>query len=120
MSRRPQAPAQFLNVVPTKATRQLAERMIFDAAKECGADSVLANIADLEPSQVTALIGVILDATHPRGRGRPEIGLTYSHVERREAHRRYMAGERDAWVIQGQREYQRANQRSLRARGGAA
>ena len=114
-------PVQFLNLVPTKATRQLAERMIFDAAKETGADSVLANISDLDPNQTSALIGILLDATNPRRKlGRPIIALTLSPTQRREAHRRHRQGDREDWVIQGEREYQRANARSLRARGGAA
>lgn len=114
-------PVQFLNLVPTRATRQLAERMIFDAHRETGADSVLDNIADLDPDQTAALIGVLLDATNPKSkRGRPIIALTLTPDQRREAHRRHKQGDREPWVIQGEREYQRANRRSLRARGGAA
>jgi hypothetical protein len=128
MSRMPRAstgpqppPVQFLNLVPTRATRQLAERMIFDANKDNGADSVMANIADLDASQTAALIGVLLEATTPRRKvGRPIIALVLTPAQRREAHRLYMQGDRDPWVLEGQREYQRANQRSLRARGGVA
>jgi hypothetical protein len=116
----PPPPVQYLNIVPTKATRQLAERMIFDAHRECGADSVLDNIADLDPKQTAALIGLLLEATKGRGVGRPIIPLTLRPEERREAHRLYNMGERDGWVIQGNREYQRAASRSLRARGATA
>jgi hypothetical protein len=120
-ARTQRAPVENLNIVPTKATRQLAERMIFDAERESGADSVLANIADLEPGQVCALLGVVLEATRPRAKvGRPIIPIELSPKDRREAHRRHRQGDRDAWVIRGEREYQRANRRSLRARGGAA
>lgn len=117
----PAPPVQFLNLVPTRTTRQLAERMIFDAAREPGADVVLDNIGDLAPDQTAALIGILLDATKPRGQlGRPIIALTLTPSQRREAHRRYIQGDREDWVVEGNREYQRANARSLRARGGAA
>ena len=63
-------------------------------------------------------MGVLLTATKAhRKLGRPILPLTMSPAQRREAHRLFKQGDRSDWVVQGQREYQRANQRSLRARG---
>jgi hypothetical protein len=113
---------EYLNIVPTKATRQLAERMIFDAHRECGADSVLDNIADLDPKQTAALIGLLLDATNPPRTRPAHHRPDHQAEERREAHRLYGLMRRTVtpWVIQGNREYQRANRRSMRSRGLAA
>lgn len=111
-------PVKKLNLVPSRATRQLAERMIYDAQQTTGADVVLAHIRSINPTQVPALIGILLTATKPhRKLGRPIVPLTLSPDERREAHRLYKQGDRTEWVVLGQREYQRANTRSLRARG---
>lgn len=56
-----------MNVVPTRATRHLGDRMIRDATDEfgCGADAVLECLEDCMLDQVPALIGYILDRCAP-------------------------------------------------------
>ena len=54
--------------------------------------------------------------------GRPAIAPTHTVTEAREAHRLFSRGERTAWVIDGERQYQREAKQRRRGRrlGGAA
>lgn len=57
-----------MNVVPTRATRFLGDRMIREASDEfgCGADAVLECIEDCHPDQIPALLGYVLDHCVPQ------------------------------------------------------
>lgn len=57
-----------MNVVPTRATRHLAERMIREATADfgCGADAVLECLEDCMVDQVPALLGYVLDRCVPQ------------------------------------------------------
>lgn len=56
-----------MNVVPTRATRHLGDRMIREATADfgCGADAVLECLEDCMLDQVPALLGYILDRCQP-------------------------------------------------------
>ena len=56
-----------MNVVPTRATRHLGDRMVREATSEfgCGADAVLECFEDVRTDQVAALLGYILDRCRP-------------------------------------------------------
>lgn len=106
-----------MNVVPSAATRRLAERMVAEAERSTTADVVLRCLPDVQPGQVPALIGLLLTSTKVHKKvGRPARPITYSEPERREANRRYRAGERDdPWVTEGYRQYQVVAVRRSRA-----
>lgn len=49
-------------------------------------------------------------------RGRPSVEPTHTAEQAREAHRRWTAGERGAWVASGERQYKRERRRAARLR----
>lgn len=108
-----------MNVVATPATRNLARQIILET-KWDGSDAALRHLPLVHPSQSAALVVLLAQAaaeavpnseTHKRGGA-----LLLCEVERRLAHRRYAAGERDAATINGEREYQRERARVRRGR----
>lgn len=105
-------------IVPTQRTRAMAQAMLYHTDQADGFEAVIRHLRYVRPEQYPALLAVILQAG--RG-GRPRIPVTYTDDERREAHRRYVAGERGDWVEHGEREYQRvAKRRQVARQRGAA
>jgi hypothetical protein len=105
------------NLVPTAATRALAARAIYEAEKQTGPDAALLAVRNVEPDQVAALIGVILTATKVHKKiGRPRVPVQFPPDERRRLHTLYKNGDRSPETLEGEREYQRVNQRNRRAR----
>lgn len=106
------APLGGVNVVPTARTRQVASDLVASAAKETGFDAVIEHLHRITPEQYPALIGILLG----HNPGRPRLDEEFTELQRLEAHRRFRAGDRDDWVMSGEREYQRIHKRLTRAR----
>jgi hypothetical protein len=101
-----------VNIVPTAHTRLVASELIAAAAKDTGFDAAIEHLHRVDVSQYPALIGLLLG----NNTGRPRLEDEFTLTQRLEGHRRYHNGERDEWVINAEREYQRLHKRRVRAR----
>lgn len=117
-----------MNVVPTMHTKRVAHRLV-RSIPERGAEAALHALAHVPDEQVPALVALLarqaactvqihrpsLPAVMPSGRVAPGTPPVLTEAQRREAHRRYRAGERAPHVVAGEREYQRMSRRARRA-----
>lgn len=111
--------SHLVNVVPTEQTRRVAAAMMHQARQSTGADAALRHLPDLQPEQLTALVGLLLTQIKVISKsGRPTMPLTLSEEERRRGYAAWRRGERTPFTERAYREYQRANQRARRARRG--
>jgi len=112
-----------MNLVLTHAERKRAKLLVRRTSKN-GADATLELLphfhADSWPALIAFLAGAACEAKnlpHPVdaikcARNQPDL---LTEPQRREAHRRYLYGERTPEVVAGEREYQRIKARKYRA-----
>lgn len=112
------------SIVATPATRTLARHIITDTQWD-GAEATLRYLPEVHPTQIAALIHLLAAGaitgeipTGPAGITRKPLLLT--DEERRRAHARFIAGQRDPATRRGEREYNRARRRAQRDQAGAA
>ena len=104
-------------VVATSATRTIARAILAETEWD-GADAVTRHLPNVRECQIPALIALLAKAA-TTGELPPSVAkirkpLLLSEEERRRAHRRYAAGERDRATIRGEQEYHRARGRARR------
>jgi hypothetical protein len=112
------------SIVASPATRTLARRLIADTQWD-GAEATMAALEEIRPQQIPALIHLLAAAAStgevdPSRGGEDREPITLTPEERRRAHRRYQAGQRDPATRRGERDYQRASKRDRRNRRRAA
>lgn len=105
------------SLIPTRRTRALARILVGEANRTTSLDAVLNHLDRLDDDQTRALVVVLLTAIKQHHKtGRPPLPLRLTEEQRRECHRLYRRGDRTPEVEEGEREYQRVNQRARRAR----
>lgn len=119
-----------MRLVLTRAERRHAERLIRVTAKD-GANATVDLLGLFHPDAYPALIAFLAGhACEAKALPQPHDALRFSRnqpellsaPQRREAHRRYLYGDRGPEVVAGEREYQRIKARAYRdkARGEVA
>lgn len=106
-------------LVPTRQTRELAEKMI--TADLSAYDAALRFLPKLENGQVPALIGLLIgNARRPRNLnlGRPAMPYRFTPEERRAGKAAWKRGERSQLIEDQRREYDRAVAAERRRRRG--
>lgn len=113
-------------IVPTMRHLRIARQLAI-TSREAGSVEVLAEIGDLQYDDLP-LVAVALarmawaerETPRTERRGQPRNDQREWTVdEAREAHRRYHHGERDEWVVAGERAYHRMAKARARERGAA-
>lgn len=107
-----------VNVVPTPLTRAVATRMLKTATETSGPQAVVAHLHQVQPDQVAALMGVLLNATRkPQAgkKGRTPVPDQFSREDMLRGYRLFRNGNRSTFAVEAHRQYQRHSQRRLRA-----
>lgn len=108
-----------VNVVPTPMTRAVASRMLKTATETSGAHAVVRHLESIHPSQLAALLGVVLDASrkprHGRKQGRLPVPDQFSREEMLRGYRLFRGGDTSDFAKEAHRQYQRQSMRRLRA-----
>lgn len=110
-----------MSIVPTEATRAIARAIIRDT-RDDGADATLRHLQHVHPDQLAALVALLAREAAARrlppgpigARVRLTLPAVLTPEERRQAHAAWTRGQRDPWVIAGEREYQRMRTRVRR------
>lgn len=113
-----------MNVVATRETRRIVDKMLRVAHEEGAGEAVLRHLADLDPAQIPALIAAVLNAparcsrTHSERQSirREPLPFTLTAEAQLRGYSQYRQGVRTDFAVTAMREYTRANKRAERER----